>query len=136
MEVRTFAEKDAPDVMALWTSVFGYDAPHNDPATSIRNKMAVQPELFFVAVADGRLVGTVMGGYDGHRGWMYSLAVAPEFRRRGVGGMLVRHLERALAVRGCLKMNLQVQASNAEVAAFYEKLGYRIEPRISMGKRL
>lgn len=136
MEVRTFTEKDAPDVMALWTSVFGYDAPHNDPATSIRKKMAVQPELFLVAVGEGRLVGTVMGGYDGHRGWMYSLAVAPEFRRRGVGGMLVRHLERALADRGCLKMNLQVQAGNAAVAGFYEKLGYRVEPRISMGKRL
>ncbi len=136
MEIRTFAEKDTPAVIALWTQVFGYDAPHNDPATAIRRKLAVQRELFFVADVDGQVVGTIMGGYDGHRGWMYSLAVDPQFRNRGIGRALVRHVEGALAERGCPKINLQVLAGNAAVAAFYEKLGYKIEPRISMGKVL
>ena len=114
--------------------MFGYTSPHNDPATVIRLKLAVQRDLFFVARLDGRLVGTVMGGYDGHRGWIYSLAVGPEVRRRGVGTALMRHVERELAGRGCPKVNLQVLASNAETVAFYEKLGYSVEERVSMGK--
>jgi ribosomal protein S18 acetylase RimI-like enzyme len=136
MNIRAFAEEDTPDVVALWSEVFGYEAPHNAPATVIGKKLAVQRELFFVADEGGRVVGTVMGGYDGHRGWIYSLAVEPQCRRRGVGRMLVQHLERALVDLGCLKINLQVLAGNAAVAGFYERLGYKVEPRISMGKIL
>jgi ribosomal protein S18 acetylase RimI-like enzyme len=136
MQVRPYEDADEPAVIALWREVFPYDAPHNDPATSIRNKRAARDDLFFVAVAGGAVVGTVMGGYDGHRGWVYSLAVRPAHRRAGVGTALVRRLEQALAARGCLKVNLQVLGSNAGVVAFYEKLGYAVEPRVSMGKRL
>jgi ribosomal protein S18 acetylase RimI-like enzyme len=102
----------------------------------IRQKLAVQRELFLVARLDGRLAGTVLGGYDGHRGWVYSLAVRPDLRRRGVGTALMRHIERELACRGCPKVNLQVLATNAATVAFYEKLGYSVEERISMGKVL
>jgi ribosomal protein S18 acetylase RimI-like enzyme len=77
-----------------------------------------------------------MGGYDGHRGWVYSVAVRPQHRRRGIGRALLARLEAALIERGCLKVNLQVRASNAEVIAFYERLGYVVEERVSMGKRL
>lgn len=90
----------------------------------------------FVADEDGQVAGTIMGGHDGHRGWMYSPAVAPRFRRRGLGRQLVRHLEQRLAEMGCLNINLQVLATNAAVVGFYEKLGYAVEPRISMGKVL
>src|SRR5688572_18066934 len=107
MEIRTFEPADESAVVALWTAVFAYQAPHNDPATVIRHKRAVQPDLFFVALLDGVPVGTVMGGYDGHRGWVYSLAVSPTARRRGVGTALMRHVERELAARGCPKVNLQ-----------------------------
>jgi ribosomal protein S18 acetylase RimI-like enzyme len=92
--------------------------------------------LFFVARLDGLLVGTVMSGYDGHRGWVYSLAVGSEVRRRGSGTALMQHVERELASRGCPKVNLQVLASNAATVAFYEKLGYSVEERVSMGKLL
>ncbi len=136
MEIRPFQEADTESVIALWKSVFAYSAPHNDPAAVIRQKLAVQRELFFVAVLDGVVVGTVMGGYDGHRGWVYSLAVSPSARRRGIGTALMRHLERELASRGCSKVNLQVLASNAETVAFYRKLGYAVEERVSMGKLL
>ena len=136
MDIRPFHESDEADVIALWTDMFGYTAPHNDPATVIRHKLAVQRELFFVATLDDRLVGTIMGGYDGHRGWIYSLAVGPEVRRRGIGTALMRHVERELAGRGCPKVNLQVLASNAATVAFYEKLGYSVEERVSMGKLL
>jgi ribosomal protein S18 acetylase RimI-like enzyme len=136
MEIRTFAEGDTAEVIALWTAVFGYEAPHNNPATVIGRKLAVQRELFFVADDGGRIVGTVMGGYDGHRGWVYSLAVDARCRRRGIGRLLIERLERALAELGCLKINLQVLAGNEGVTSFYEQLGYKVEPRINMGKIL
>ena len=136
MDIRPFHPADEGEVIALWAAVFAYPAPHNDPATAIRLKVAVQPDLFFVAVEGGVLVGTVMGGYDGHRGWVYSLAVSPPARRRGVGTALMRHVERELAARGCPKINLQVLAANAATVAFYQKLGYAVEERISMGRVL
>jgi ribosomal protein S18 acetylase RimI-like enzyme len=136
MDIRPFHESDEPDVIALWSEVFGSTAAHNRPAALIRQKLAVQRELFFVARLGGRLAGTVMGGYDGHRGWVYSLAVRPDLRRRGVGTALMRHLERELASWGCPKINLQVLATNVATVAFYEKLGYSVEERISMGKVL
>lgn len=136
MLIRAYDDADRAAVIALWRDVFAYTAPHNEPATVIDRKMAVQPELFLVAVEANRVVGTVMGGYDGHRGWVYSLAVHPHSRRRGFATALVRHVERALEALGCLKVNLQVLSANADVIAFYEKLGYRVEDRISMGRLL
>ena len=136
MHVRPYEDADEPAVLALWRDVLPDSAPHNDPATSLRNKLAVERDLLFVAVSDQAVVGTVMGGYDGHRGWVYSVAVEPRWRRRGIGAALLRRLETALAERGCLKVNLQVRAANAGVIAFYEKLGYAVEERVSMGKRL
>jgi ribosomal protein S18 acetylase RimI-like enzyme len=136
MEIRLYHESDESAVVALWKDVFAYREPRNDPATVIRQKLACQRELFFVAVLDGAVVGTVMGGYDGHRGWVYSLAVCPEMRRRGIGAALMRHVESELARRGCPKVNLQVLASNAVTVAFYQKVGYAVEERISMGKLL
>ena len=136
MEIRPFLEADADAVCMLWKSVFAYPAAHNEPVKVIRDKLAVQRELFFVAADSGAVVGTVMGGYDGHRGWIYSLAVAPKERRRGVGTALMKHLERELAKRGCPKINLQVLVSNAAMVAFYQSLGYAVEERVSMGKLL
>jgi len=135
-QIRPFEEPDDASVVALWKRVFAYPAPHNDPARVIRDKLAVQRGLFFVALLGGALVGTVMGGYDGHRGWVYSLAVAPQARGRGVGTALMRHVERALAARGCPKVNPQLLESNAGAAEFYKKLGYAVEERVSMGKLL
>jgi ribosomal protein S18 acetylase RimI-like enzyme len=136
MEIRTFEPADESAVVALWTAVFAYPAPHNDPATVIRHKRAAQSDLFFVALIDDVLVGTVLGGYDGHRGWVYSLAVSPLARCKGVGTALMRRVESELVVRGCPKVNLQVVASNAATVAFYQKLGYAVEERVSMGKLL
>jgi ribosomal protein S18 acetylase RimI-like enzyme len=136
MQIRPYEETDEPAVVALWNEVLPDAAPHNDPATTIRKKLAVQRELFFVGLIDAAVAGTVMGGYDGHRGWVYAVAVRPSCRRRGVGTALLRRLEAALAERGCLKVNLQVRAGNADAVAFYERLGYSVEERVSMGKRL
>lgn len=123
-------------VIALWQAVFGYEAAHNAPALVIDKKLALADRLFFVALSDAGVVGTVMAGYDGHRGWLYSVAVHPSHRQQGLGAALVRQAEHALTARGCVKVNLQILASNQAVAAFYAPLGYAVEPRISMGKRL
>jgi ribosomal protein S18 acetylase RimI-like enzyme len=123
-------------VVALWEKVFGYDAPHNRPGLAIDKKLAVDDQLFFVALAGNAVVGTVMAGYDGHRGWIYSVAVAPSHRRQGLGSRLVAHAERALTGKGCVKINLQILEGNESVAAFYARLGYAVEKRISMGKRI
>jgi ribosomal protein S18 acetylase RimI-like enzyme len=77
-----------------------------------------------------------MAGYDGHRGWIYSVAVTPEQRKLGIGSRLVRHAEEALLSKGCTKINLQIMESNETVAAFYASLGYSVEKCISMGKRV
>jgi len=121
-------------VIQLWKAVFAYDAAHNDPDLAIDRKLAVHDGLFFVTVLEGVVVGTIMAGYDGHRGWLYSVAVHPDYRQHGCGAALVRHAEAALIGLGCLKINLQILGSNAKVAAFYESLGFVKEPRVNMGK--
>jgi ribosomal protein S18 acetylase RimI-like enzyme len=136
VEIRTFRESDEQAVIDLWRAVSLSNAPHNDPATALRKKLAVDRDLLLVAEVGGTVVGTVMGGYDGHRGWVYAVAVRSDHRHRGVGSALMRRIEAALAERGCLKVNLQVVASNLGAVAFYETLGYSVEERVSMGKRL
>ena len=123
-------------VVALWEKVFGYEAPHNKPGLAIDKKLSIDDQLFFVAVVDNEAVGTIMAGYDGHRGWIYSLAVAPSHRRQGIGTQLVAHAERALIGKGCVKINLQILEGNESVVAFYSNLGFAVEKRISMGKRI
>src|SRR5581483_2619320 len=123
-------------VAALWETDFGYEAAHNNPGLVIDKKLQVDDQLFFVAVADDAVVGTSRAGYDGHRGWIYSVAVSPAHRRRGIGRELVSHAERALISQGCVKINLQILEENGSVSAFYASLGYAIEKRVSMGKRI
>lgn len=140
LSIRCFEASDTDAVIALWLDAFPEyreaTKPHRNPHLSIANKMATQPELFFVAELAGRLVGTVMAGYDGHRGWMYSLAVDTSQRRNGIGTRLVNHAEAALTARGCPKVNLQVLSAKEEVRGFYEALGYRTDAVVSLGKRL
>lgn len=121
-------------VIDLWKDVFGYETPRNDPDLVIDRKLAVDDGLFFVAEDNETVIGTIMAGYDGHRGWIYALAVHPDRRRQGIGTRLLARAERALTDRGCVKVNLQILASNARVQAFYEAHGYAAESRISMGK--
>ena len=121
-------------VVTLWETIFSYEAEHNKPNLVIDKKLEVGDNLFFVAVDGHVVVGTVMCGYDGHRGWIYSVAVAPSHRRHGIGSRLVSHAEQALIDGGCMKVNLQIMEGNESVAAFYFSLGYSVEKRVSMGK--
>ncbi len=123
-------------VIHLWETVFGYEAAHNKPSLVIDKKLVAEDDLLFLALLENRVVGTIMAGYDGHRGWLYSVAVCPQHRLLGIGTLLIRHAEQALATLGCLKINLQIVAGNEQVTSFYRTLGYKIEERISMGKLL
>ena len=124
-------------VKALWEACFPEDPPRNRAEAAIPAKLAQGDGLFFVAEGpDGAVQGTVMAGYDGHRGWLYSVAVDPRLRHRGIGRALVEQACAELAVRGCRKVNLQVRDGNEAAAAFYEELGFVREPRISFGRTL
>ena len=123
-------------VVALWQQAFGYDTAHNLPSLAIDKKLAVNDGLFFVATDKKTVIGTILAGYDGHRGWLYSVAVHTDYRRHGLGSSLVRYAEQALTALGCMKINLQITSGNDAVAGFYEALGYGVEPRISMGKKI
>jgi ribosomal protein S18 acetylase RimI-like enzyme len=136
MLIRSFEEADEAAVVELWQVCFADDPPRNDPLQVIRRKREVQPELFFVGLVRDRLVCTAIAGYDGYRGWVYHVATAPEYRRRGLGRQMMHEVERRLARLGCPKLNLQVRATNDAVVAFYEALGYAIEDRVSLGKSL
>ncbi|ATF86604.1 MULTISPECIES: GNAT family acetyltransferase [Burkholderiaceae] len=140
LSIRIFERADTERVIALWIEAFpSYSersAPHRDPRFAIEMKLATQPELFFVALRGARLVGTVMAGYDGHRGWLYSFAVANDARRLGIGRAMMAHAEAELAALGCRKINLQVLQDNDEACRFYAALGYQVEPLVSFGKRL
>jgi ribosomal protein S18 acetylase RimI-like enzyme len=136
IEIRTYTASDQDNVVDLWRIVFPDALPHNDPVLDIHRKLAVQPELFLVALQGEDLIGTCMGGFDGHRGWVYLVAVQPEFRRQGIASELMRELEARLLDLGCLKLNLQVRDTTPEAVLFYEHLGYSVEKRTSMGKIL
>ena len=134
--IRPYAESDNAAVVDLWETVFPSAPPWNPPKDDIARKLKVQRELFLVALVDDRLVGTVMAGYEGHRGWVNYLAVHPDYRRHGIGAALMQRVEQDLTALGCPKVNLQVRVGNEQVIAFYEKLGYQVEERVSMGKLL
>ena len=110
--------------------------PQNDPVEDIQRKIAFQPELFFVALLNGKVIGSVMAGYEGHRGWLNYLAVLPEHQRHGYGRRLVEKTVDELKELGCLKVNLQVRKSNISAVKFYENIGFKDDDVVSLGKRL
>jgi len=132
--IRTYRDSDYDSVASLWTRVFPDDPPWNDPAQLILQKRRTQPELFWVAEDHGQIIGTVLAGYDGVRGWIYHLAVDPEKRRKGTARRLMQIAEDTLESLGCPKINLQVRVANMGVVEFYKTLGYDIEERVQMGK--
>ena len=162
--VRTFEPGDTEALVALWREC-GLTRPWNDPHRDIERRRAIDDGLFLVGLAgadaaaenadrtaandgaapagraDGRadapaLIASAMGGYDGHRGWVYYVAVHPGRRGRGHARTLMAALETRLLARGCPKINLQVREGNAAALAFYARLGYAVDRVAGLGKRL
>ena len=135
MKIRSFQVSDKDDVVALWHSC-GLVVPWNNPVKDIERKLSKDSELFLVAEKDGQILASIMGGFEGHRGWINYLAVKPENRRQGIGRQLMQIMEEKLVNLGCPKINLQIRTSNKEVQHFYDSLGYTQDNVVSYGKRL
>jgi ribosomal protein S18 acetylase RimI-like enzyme len=135
MQIRPFRLEDEEAVVSLWRQC-DLVRPWNDPRKDICRKLRVRLDLFLVGVLGGQIVATTMAGYEGHRGWLNYVAVAPEHQRLGLGRAIVKEAERMLRESGCPKINLQVRTANDGVIEFYRRLGYAVDEVVSMGKRL
>jgi ribosomal protein S18 acetylase RimI-like enzyme len=133
--IRAFRAADETEVIALWVAC-GLTRPWNDPKRDIARKLSQQPELFLVATQEEAVIGSAMVGFDGHRGWVWYLAVSPQYRRRAIGRALMHEAEQRLIELGCPKINLLVRTSNTEVLTFYRSLGYVQDDVASLGRRL
>ena len=133
--IRPFAPHDRDQVVDLWRRC-GLVRPNNDPFKDIARKQKVRADLFLVGLIDNEIIGSVMVGYEGHRGWINYLGVCPRHRQRGYGRQLMEEAERLLRLEGCPKINLQVRASNSEALAFYKAIGFVQDDVISLGKCL
>lgn len=129
--------QDYAAVLDLWhNSGPGVQVCRSDDIAEIEKKLTHDPDLFLVAEADGQIIGTVLGGFDGRRGLIYHLAVAAEYRETGLGGALMAEIETRLRQKGCLKAYLLVTNSNEEVLPFYEKRGWEEMHLHLLGKKL
>jgi ribosomal protein S18 acetylase RimI-like enzyme len=135
MKIRAYEETDREEVISLWKEC-GLVVPQNDPVRDIDRKLKVDPDLFLVGVSGSSVVATVMGGYEGHRGWINYLAVKPSEQRKGYGQAIMSAVEALIKEKGCPKINLQVRTSNEAVIAFYSAIGYSDDNVVGLGKRL
>ncbi len=135
MKIIPYKPEYESSVIELWKKC-NLIRPQNDPKKDIARKLMVNPELFLVGVEGNKVIATAMGGYEGHRGWVNYLGVDPAYREKGLGRQMMEAIEKKLLERGCPKLNLQVLANNTEAMKFYERLGYKRDEVISMGKRL
>jgi hypothetical protein len=135
VEIGQLSEAEIEAAVALWEEG-GLLRPWNDPRADIRLALAGPSSTVLAARAEARLAATVMVGWDGHRGWIYYLAVARDLRRRGIGGLMVKAAEDWLAARSAPKLNLLVRAENGAVVGFYESLGYRRSEMILLQRAL
>jgi ribosomal protein S18 acetylase RimI-like enzyme len=135
MDIRPFDRADTEAVVGLWREC-NLVVPWNDPYKDINRKLNVDPELFLVGELEGAVVATAMAGYEGHRGWINYLAVAPGLQGRGLGRALAERVETLLTKRGCPKINLLIRETNQEIIAFYQAMGYVRDESIALGKRL
>lgn len=133
VRVRSFCMEDYDDVVALWEGA-GLYLNKSDSREGIERKLERDADAFLVAEDEGAIVGAVMGAYDGRRGWVNHLAVAPAYRGHGLGRQLIEEMELKLKAKGCQKINLLIEPTNASVQEFYQQLGYQRRELIYMQK--
>ena len=135
MHVRDFRETDRPALTTLWEAC-GLTRPWNDPNDDIDRAVATRDATIRVGYLGDRLAGSVMAGHDGHRGWVYYLAVDPSQQGRGLGRELMEEAGLWLLSRGAPKLELMVREGNDRAAKFYEALGFERQPVTVYGKWL
>ena len=135
-QIRTYQPADQRGVIELWARAFPDEPAWNESENLIERKLTVQPNLFFVCVVNDTVIGTTIAGFDGVRGWVHKVATHPGHRRRGISKALMEAAEKGLVAHGCTKLNIQVRDGNNSAVAFYQSIGYKIEPRTSLGKQL
>lgn len=133
--IRAYLDSDLEDIIALW-ELCDLTRPWNNPEIDIFRKVAQKDGLFLVAVKDQELIATLMGGYDGHRGWVNYLAVHPHHQRNGTATALIQQLEKRLIAIGCPRLQLFIPQENIDVYSFYEQLGFEEIEVVCLGKRL
>jgi ribosomal protein S18 acetylase RimI-like enzyme len=133
--IRTFDWPDYEAVVALWQAV-GLRLTVSDSRAALAATLDHAADLFVVAEAEGQIIGAVLGTFDGRRGWLHHLAVAPAWQGHGVGRRLVAEVEARLRTHGCAKINLHVEPDNVEVAGFYDRIGYVRRELVFMEKWL
>ncbi|MFA6122586.1 GNAT family acetyltransferase [Sphingomonas sp.] len=134
-EIEPATAADAPAVIALWHAC-GLTRPWNDPATDFALALGGAVSTVLVARGEGGVTGSVMVGFDGHRGWIYYLAVAPAARRSGLGRALMTAAERWLRAHGAPKLQLMVRGDNTDALGFYETLGLARQDVVVLGRFL
>lgn len=133
--LREATAADASSVVALWQAC-GLTRPWNDPLADFAQALAGTTSTVLIAGQGEALAGSVMVGFDGHRGWVYYLAVAPDRRRHGLGRKLMDAAETWLRTRGAPKIQLMVRDDNHAALGFYEALGLERQKVVTLGKFL
>ena len=133
--LRQYKPGDREALVSLW-SLCELTRPWNDPYRDIDRKLTWDAPGLLVLEDDDELIGSVMVGYEGHRGWVNYLAVHPDHQRQGLGRVLMDEAERRLRELGCAKVNLQIRTSNEAPVEFYRRIGYALDDVVSMGRRL
>ena len=136
MKIREFRIEDYPIVRDLWQTA-GLTLRPGDELEDVKLKLQRDPDLFLVGEQNGEIVGSVIGGWDGRRGWIYHLAVEPQHQRKRIGADLVHEVEKRLLAKGAKKVNAQVYKWNGKSLEFFNAIGYEAQPDLVMiGKQL
>ena len=135
MEIREYQESDEKKVIELWFNC-NLVIPGSNPKRDIERKLKVDRDLFLVGKVNGKIIASVMGGYEGHRGWINHLAVDPKYQRRSYGRLIMEAVEGRIKEKGCPRISLQVRSSNKDVIEFYQSIGYTDDNVVGLGKRL
>jgi ribosomal protein S18 acetylase RimI-like enzyme len=134
LRVRNFRMDDYRKVRALWKAS-GLEVRPGDGRQEIQLKIKRDPELFLVAEVNGEVIASVMGAWDGRRGWIYHLGVLPAFQRKGIAKRLVGEVERRMKAKGVVKVNASIYKWNKRSLAFFKAIGYEADTKtVHVGK--
>ena len=132
--IRTMIPSDIPTVRQIWTTV-GFDLTRSDEVSEVTRMLAHNPEFCLILELplpdENRIIGTVLGGFDGRRGWIHHLAILPEYGGKGYGKQLMTHLMQAFTHHGVVKFKLEIAGDRPQLIQFYQHLGWDLRPDLT-----